>query len=64
MDDKDLKACPFCGGMAVFRKTNKRSTRGYACCYECGARTETKYNDREDDTKWKVYASNAWNRRA
>lgn len=64
MKDIKLKNCPCCGsGLVGYMKTNKRSTRGYVYCMECGLRTETKYDDRNDKKRWKQKAAESWNTR-
>ncbi len=62
--DKELKLCPFCGGMAEFMiKTNSRNIEFVFChCTMCNAqgKTFTIYDDEEKDFE---KAKRAWNRR-
>lgn len=68
---EELKSCPFCGGKATLKATNKSCVFTIWCECECGARTEKyyPYTNKEDDVlenieRGKEMAIKSWNRRA
>ena len=55
-----LLPCPFCGGEAIFVKTERCGR--YVGCWDCGGRTEEVETDYAGSARDKAIA--AWNRRA